>query len=375
MCPVPRDHSLEHSLEAVCVNVCSQLFDNKKFFLHCCVFQFPLLSKSGKLNRLLSVSRNTAKDRLIVLPDIPGGPQAFELVARFLHSGKVEFTPLNVASIRCAAEHLEMTDNLGDGNLVTKAEHYLKHHVLNSWRDCITVLKTCSGLAPWAEDLEIVRRCIDAIAWKFSSDPPHGMRSGGLPSSTRARDWWFEDVSSLSINLFSKVIHAVSAKGQALVPAAVEYYAEKWLQLTKGSDMSTTLKLTNFEESSHAGSFEAFTGFNQDIIAKDATQGQLRNRAILQGIVNLLPSQLDSLSTKFLLKLLRVACLVNAGTLCKTDLARRIGSHLEKVSVNDLLIPALGESTYDVEVVQQIIESYIEVYSAPQTSKISIFRI
>lgn len=307
-------------------------------------------------------SRNTKKDR-IVLPDIPGGPETFELVARFLYGEKFELTPRNAASVRCAAEYLEMTDKLGDGNLVTKAEHYLNYYVLDSWRDCITVLNTCSELNPWAEDLEIVRRCTDAIAYKCSNDPPHGLRWSGSSSSTKARDWWFDDVCSLSINFFSKVIHSVTGKGQALVAAAVGYYAENWLQLTKGSDMSTTLKLTKSEESSQAASFVAFTGFNQDIVAKDATQAQHKHRAILQGIVNLLPPQLDSTPVKFLLKLLRVACLVNAGTLCKTDLAKRIGSQLEKVPVDDLLIPASGESTYDVDIVQQIVEFYIQVSS------------
>ncbi|KAG0590398.1 hypothetical protein KC19_1G096700 [Ceratodon purpureus] len=324
--------------------------------------KFPLISKSGKLNRLVFESRNTKEDR-IVLPNIPGGPQAFELVARFLFGEKVELTPRNAAAIRCAAEYLEMTEKLGEGNLVMKAEHYLNYQVLDSWRDCITVLKTCSELTPWAEDLEIVRRCTDAIAHKCSSDPPHGMRWSGSSSSTKARDWWFDDVCSLSIDFFSKVIHSVTGKGQALVPAAVGYYAENWLQLTKGSDMSTTLKLTKSEEPSQAASFMAFTGFNQDIVAKDATQAQHKSRAILQGIVNLLPSQLDSTPVKFLLKLVRVACLVNAGTLCKTDLAKRIGSQLEKVSLDDLLIPSSDESTYDVDIVHQIVEFYIQEQS------------
>jgi hypothetical protein len=46
----------------------------------------------------------------------------------------------------------------------------------------------------------------------------------------------------------------------------------------------------------------AFTGFSQDVSSK--------KRAILQGIVSLLPSQRDSISCKFLLKLLRSASAV-----------------------------------------------------------------
>lgn len=304
-------------------------------------------------------SRDTEKDQ-IVLSDIPGGAEAFELVARFLHGARFELTPQNVAALRCAGEYLEMSDSLGDGNLVAKAENYLNFVVMGSWRDSITVLKTCSELLPWAEDLEIVRRCSESVAWKCSTDP-HGIRWSVSSNRDSLRNWWFDDVCSLSIDMFSKVIHAMIGKGlnQALVAAAVSCYAEKWLQLTKGSDMSTTLKT---KDESQQASFMAFTGLNQDIVALGAKQARHKNRGILQGVVHLLPLQLDSMSVKFLLKLLRVACAVNAGSLCKTDLAKRIGVQLEKVSVNDLLIPAYStESTFDVDIVQQIVEFYLQV--------------
>jgi hypothetical protein len=312
--------------------------------------QFPLLSKSEKLNRLVFESRDTEKDR-IILSDIPGGADAFESVARFLYGGKIELTPHNVAALRCAADYLEISDSLGaDGNnLVAKTEKYLNVVVMGSWRDSITVLKTCAELTPWAEDLEIVRRCSESIAWKCSTDP-HGMRW----SKSGAKDWWFHDVCSLSIDTFSKVIHGVTAKGlnQALVAAAVGCYAEKWLQLTTGSDMLKTK-----EESQ---------GFNQDVFAMDGKKAQRKSyRAIVQGVVNLLPPQQPgSISVKLLLKLLRVSCAVDAGSFCKTDLAKRIGVQLEKVSLpDDLLIPASGESTYDVDIVQQIVEFYLQVSS------------
>lgn len=72
--------------------------------------QFPLLSKSEKLNRLVFESRDTEKDH-IILSDIPGGADTFELVARFFYGGKFELTPYNVAALRCAADYLEMSDS------------------------------------------------------------------------------------------------------------------------------------------------------------------------------------------------------------------------------------------------------------------------
>lgn len=309
-------------------------------------------------------SRDSEKEP-ILLHDIPGGPAAFEMAARFLYHGSPEITPSNVAILRCAAEYLEMADSLnGDGgNLVMKTENYLNSVVVGSWKDSICVLKTCSDLKPWAEDLEIVRRCCESVAWKASTDP-HGIRwsfssKAGALQDAAARDWWFNDVSALSIDIFSKLISAVNLKGMhyAMVAAAVVYYAEKWLPgLLREPTMSTTSKGKPAEKK---GSFTAFTA------EKDVSKSQLKHRATLQGIVSMIPPQQDAVSCSFLLRLLRVACMVNAGSLCKTDLERRIGMQLDSVSLPDLLIPAHGNSSdtlYDTDVVQHILDQYLHVY-------------
>jgi hypothetical protein len=237
---------------------------------------------------------------------------------------------------------------------------------VGSWKDSICVLKTCSDLKPWAEDLEIVRRCCESAAWKASTDP-HGIRwsfsskAGALQDASAAapRDWWFNDVSALSIDIFSKLISAVNLKGMhyAMVAAAVVYYAEKWLPgLLREPSMSTTSKGKPAEKK---GSLTAFTA------EKDVSKLQLKHRATLQGIVSLIPPQQDAVSCSFLLRLLRVACMVNAGSLCKTDLERRIGMQLDSVSLPDLLIPAHGNSSdtlYDTNVVQHILDQYLHVY-------------
>jgi hypothetical protein len=59
------------------------------------------------------------------------------------------------------------------------------------------------------------------MAWKASIDP-HGIR-WSFSSKARAlqdavgavalRDWWFNDVSTLSIDIFSKLISVVNLKG------------------------------------------------------------------------------------------------------------------------------------------------------------------
>ena len=345
----------------------SILLTNGVWRILCMLGQFPLISKSGKLNRLVFELRDPGKDR-IALHDMPGGAEAFEIALRFLYSrSSVPLKSANVAALRCAAEFLEMNESFGDGSLETETEHYLNLVVVNSWKDSIAVLRSCSNLKPWAEELEIVRRCSESVAWKASTDP-HGLRWSYTKSSggrNTPRGWWFDDVCSLHIDTFSKVINAVNAKGMdhTIVAAVVVQYAEKWLGLSLSKDSPGFSRNHEDSPKSASGSIVAFTGFNRDIASKT----QIRNRAILQGIVSLLPSQSNSISCKFLLKLLRAACAVNAGPMCKTDLAKRIGVQLENVTVDELLIPAYSaasDAMYDIDVVHQIVEVYLQEQSS-----------
>jgi hypothetical protein len=188
---------------------------------------------------------------VVELDDVPGGADSFELAARFCYGMAVDLTAGNISGLRCAAEYLEMTEELEEGNLIFKTEAFLSYVVLSSWRDSIVVLKTCEGLSPWAENLQIVRRCSESIAWKACANP-RGVRwaytggGGGRPMpTTRAGagggtasprwnlgggggdskesspsrqavpppDWWFEDVSMLRIDHFVRVVTAIKVKG------------------------------------------------------------------------------------------------------------------------------------------------------------------
>ncbi|KAL0287425.1 UNVERIFIED_CONTAM: Root phototropism protein 3 [Sesamum angustifolium] len=198
------------------------------FHLH----KYPLLSRSGKLNRIVYESRDVDLNT-IALDDIPGGAEAFELAAKFCYGIAVDLTATNISGLRCAAEYLEMTEDLEEGNLVFKTEAFLSYVVLSSWRDSIVVLKSCEKLSPWAENLQIVRRCSESIAWKACANPK-GIRwqyTGKAPRSVSSPkwsemkesspsrnsqvppDWWFEDASILRIDHFVRVITAIKVKG------------------------------------------------------------------------------------------------------------------------------------------------------------------
>ncbi|KAI4299968.1 hypothetical protein L6164_033389 [Bauhinia variegata] len=106
------------------------------FHLH----KFPLLSRSRVLERLIAETSEQEEECVINLPDIPGGAKTFELVAKFCYGVKLELTALNIVYLWCAAEHLEMTEEYDEDNLISQTESFLSEVVLKSWKDSLKAL-------------------------------------------------------------------------------------------------------------------------------------------------------------------------------------------------------------------------------------------
>lgn len=363
------------------------------FHLH----KFPLLSRSGRLNRLVFESRDTEKDH-IKLDNLPGGPAAFELAVKFCYGIPITITSSNVAALRCSAEYLEMTEDLEEGNLVLKTEDFLSTEVLTSWSDSITVLRTCELLSPWAENLQIVKRCSESIAWKACTDrrgirwsyssasseasSPPSKYNESAKSSTSSRglpqDWWFAEMAELNLTSFKIVMDAIAAKGMRhdMMGSAVLYYAHRWLPSLsscslenpespafrenspskdkKKNKMSSAYK----REAGHIGaSGPGLLGdANEDVLP------HLQEKNILEGIVQLLPPQKDSVSVSGLLRLLRVAVILDASADCKEELEKRSGMQLDQATLSDLLIPSCpfrGETVYDVRTIHRCLDHFL----------------
>ncbi|XP_054817551.1 BTB/POZ domain-containing protein NPY1 isoform X2 [Prosopis cineraria] len=311
-----------------------------KFFLH----KFPLLSKSNRLQKLVSKANEDDSDE-IFLNEFPGGAKAFELCAKFCYGMTVTLNAYNVVAARCAAEHLEMTEDVDRGNLIFKIEVFLNSSIFRSWKDSIIVLQTTKSLLPWSEDLKIIGRCIDSIASKTSVDPTnirwsytHNRKLTEPDRITEHRmtykekvesvpkDWWVEDICELDIDLYKRVMINVKSKGRMdgpLIGEALKTYAIRWLP----------------------DSIEA-------LVSEAHAQ---RNKFLVETIVCLLPSDgAAGCSCSFLLKLLKVAILVGADESSKEELVKSTCLKLHEASVKDLLIPARPPQTtiYDVQLVQ-----------------------
>ncbi|RZC51977.1 hypothetical protein C5167_020402 [Papaver somniferum] len=351
---------------------------NYTFYLH----KYPLLSRSGRMNRIIYDSKEGDVNR-IEMNDIPGGSDAFELAAKFCYGIAVDLTATNISGLRCAAEYLEMTEDLEEGNLVFKTEAFLSYVVLSSWRDSILVLKGCEHLSPWAENLQIVRRCSESIAWKACANPRgikwaytgkpishmsspkwNEIKQESSPSRNQQvpSDWWFEDVSMLRIDHFVRVITAIKVKGMRfeLIGAAIMQYGVKWLPgLTK--DDGTEDEINNPRDgysSSWKGGFHMIISGNKEEPQNVEIKEQ---RMMVESLISIIPPQKDGVSCSFLLRLLRIANMLKVAPALITELEKRVGMQLEQANLVDLLIPSYNrsETLYDVDLVQRVLEHFL----------------
>lgn len=326
------------------------------------------------MNRIIYESSDT--DQTVVeLDELPGGPESFELAAKFCYGVAVDLTASNISGLRCVAEYLEMTEDLEEGNLIFKTEAFLSYVVLSSWRDSIVVLKSCESLSPWAENLQIVRRCGESIAWKACANPrsirwaytgransPRWNNSGSKESSPSRNqlvppDWWFEDVSLLRIDHFVRVVTTIEVKGMQpdLIGAAIVHYASKWLP-----GLSKEAAQQSGEESWSQGGLHLIVSGN--VNKEELTCSQVREqRMVIESLISIIPPQKDCVSCSFLLRLLKLANMLKVAPALVTELEKRVGMQLEQASLGDLLIPSYNksETIYDVDLVQRLVEQFL----------------
>nr|KYP47362.1 Coleoptile phototropism protein 1 [Cajanus cajan] len=273
----------------------------------------------------------------------------------------VTLNAYNVVAARCAAEYLEMYEIVEKGNLIYKIEVFLNSSIFRSWKDSIIVLQTTKSLLPWSEELKVVSHGIDSIATKASIDTSkvewsYTYNRKKLPSENSndphfnsvrkqqmvPKDWWVEDLCELQLDLYERVITTVKAKG--CVSGAV------------------------IGEALNAFASRRMPGFTKGMI-----QGGdiVKNRLLLETIIRILPVDIGSVSFSLLVKLLRLAILLECEELERSELIRRLGMCLEEAKVSDLLVRApVGEAIFDVDTVQRLVEEFVACDQHVQTDSL-----
>ncbi|KAE8692486.1 BTB/POZ domain-containing protein [Hibiscus syriacus] len=266
-------------------------------------------------------------------PPATCGAIAFELISKFCYGVRIELTAQNVASIRCAAEYL------------------LLNHVKKSCR--------------MPRSFHIVSRCIDSLATKACADPSlfgwplpgreakksprnEGLWNGistAMKTQHTEEDWWYQEVSFLSLPLYKRLILAIESRGlrPESIAALVDHYARRYLPLIN-----------------RQSSFDDMHNVNT------VTTSEADQRALLEEIVGLLPNKKEVTSSKFLIRLLRTAKVLHASPSCRENLEMRVGTQLDQASLVDILIPNMGysETRFDVDCVQRILDHFMLVQQA-----------
>ncbi|XP_057501674.1 BTB/POZ domain-containing protein DOT3-like [Actinidia eriantha] len=322
------------------------------------VHKYPLVSRCGYLSQVELQPSNSNLGCDLNLENLPGGSETFEIILKFCYGLPISLNPNNVAALRCAAEFLEMSEALEDGNLISKTEAFLTFVVLSSWRETITVLRSCETLSPWAENLQIVRRCCDSIARKASREKPTG-------EMINEESWWFEDSATLRIDHFVRIITALRAKGlkPEIIGSCIMYYAGKWLpgldveldDSRKYIYIKNELRLNILSGRRHEGN----VGHNKE------------QKMIIESLVSILPPQKEAVSCKFLLAMLKMALVYSASPALVSELEKRVGMVLENADANDLLVPSCTRdqgktlnspdecTMHNIDVVQRILEYFL----------------
>ncbi|CAI9770725.1 unnamed protein product [Fraxinus pennsylvanica] len=287
------------------------------------LYKFVLIAKSNYIRKLIIESKEADLAR-INLSNIPGGPEIFEKVAKFCYGVNFEITVHNVAALRCVAEYLQMTDMYCDDNLCSRTEEFLSQVPLSSLSGAVVILKSCEDLLPMAEDLKIVKRCVDVASAKACV-------GANFPSRSPP-NWWTEELTILDVSFFEKIIVSMKSRSEKAltIASAIITYAERSLHDLVRDHSGNGIKSLN-----SGGS---------DI--------RIQQRELLESIVALLPPEKTAFPINFLCCLLRTAIFLRAANSCKNELEKRISAILEHVTVNDFLILSFscdGEQLFDLE--------------------------
>ncbi|PHT36361.1 BTB/POZ domain-containing protein SETH6 [Capsicum baccatum] len=188
--------------------------------------EFLLISRSGKIRKLLLEAKDTKVSR-INLTGLPGGSDAFELAAKFCYGVNVEISISNVALLRCATRFMEMTEDISEKNLEIRTEVFLKDAVFSNISNSISVLHHCETLLPVSEEVNLVSQLTNAIAnnackeqltsglskleYNFSPKPVQCV------DSETPLAWCGKSLAVLNLDLFQRVLSGLFIKDLQLV--------------------------------------------------------------------------------------------------------------------------------------------------------------
>lgn len=328
-----------------------------------------------------------------IIPDeCPGNPEIFDIVASFCYGSPIQMESSNVADLRCAAEFLQMGEEDGKANLCERSDSYLNQVALQSWQDTMVVLLHCPSLLPYAEDLGIVNRCVECLAFlaciemmdpvekttsrhhgpssiiesQFWSDISVSTKDTSTTTTTDSSpspDWWMDDLLRLPCSLFERVIAAIRREGmqEKFVSQAIVKFVDRWVftgSRSQDPDAEKAIITTEHDRFAQPESFAASPPRNS----------ALGHANLVQSVVRLLPEEKDAVPISFLFSLLRCALACKSSADCRSQLESKIAGQLELATISDFLYPfksgedeggGCGISAVEVSCMRRIVNSFM----------------
>ncbi|KAH0651872.1 hypothetical protein KY289_031069 [Solanum tuberosum] len=335
---------------------------DRTFNLH----KHPLFSKSGYFRRQLNESNEVELPR-----NFPGGAETFEMMALFIYGSSTLVDPFNVAALRCAAEYLEMTEEYISGNLCERFDIYLNQVVLQSWDDTLIVLQKCQMLLPLAEELLIVSRCIESLAFMACMEilDPERRRdhpvvtldalasqpwSNETVKAILSQDLWIKDLIALPFPFFKRIISSLRRQGmkEKYVSPIVLFYANKWVLSRKTHQY--------WQDARKDGKAD------NDVEDDDDDDTNEKVSKILQGILDLLPMGEKAskvIPVGFYFSLLSRSLQLGLTSESREKLQDQIASLLYLARMEDFLLPDSSNdsisSCIELSVMKSIVSKYV----------------
>ncbi|KAH7446414.1 hypothetical protein KP509_01G054400 [Ceratopteris richardii] len=309
---------------------------------------------------MLVMEEREGETSRVELEGLPGGAEGFESAAKFCYGVPLEITNHNVALLRCVAEFLDMSEENGEANLIFQTENYLEDLSTKTLKDIVETLQSCELLLPMAEELYIVRRCIDWIAAKvvLEQDIQWNQKNAIVVydselSQSYHSECWVDDISGLHISFFQRILLAMRERGLGAdgIAGALVSYTQK-----------SIIGLCRRKNSYHNNTILKPNKINLSDIPAATRHEQ---RIFLETIVRLLSKEKIAVPVGFLIDLLRTAYIIETTLACKLDLEKLISAQLHDATLDDLLLPSFtkqdGETQCDIGLIHRLIASFIEL--------------
>lgn len=146
---------------------------------------------------------------------------------------------------------------------------------------------------------------------------------------------WLDETCLLDMDNFMKMLAEVRSRGTRpdLVGSVISHCVARWLPELSGCEpngggAATPPGATGFAEAKAEGSMAAW----------------MKKRFFVETLVRTLPSEKDAVPCGFLLRLLRVANMVDADAAHRAELEERVARQLDQASLRELMIPAFSHT-------------------------------